>query len=221
MISRLRHKYNVLKYDYVPRWRRYCALRRFLPAQGFFVEAGANDGIAQSNTSGLETWAAWHGLLVEPVPALADRCRRNRPKCLVETCALVSADYAAPTVELWDCNLMSLVKGSRSEDEEREHLRKGESYQGLTSTLVTAPARTLSALLDRHNVSTVDFLSLDLEGYELSALQGLDLGRHAPRFLLIEAGDRPEIQRFLGPLFRPVATLGDDTLFQRSGEGKR
>lgn len=219
MISHLRHKYDVLKYDYVPRWQRYRALRRYLPAQGFFVEAGANDGIAQSNTSGLETWAGWRGLLVEPIPALAERCRRNRPKSLVEPCALVSADYAEPTVELWDCNLMSLVRGSRPEIEEREHLRKGESYQGVTSTLVTAPARTLSALLDHHDVSKVDFLSLDLEGYELSALQGLDLVRHAPRFLLIEAGDRPEIQSFLGPLYRPVATLGDDTLFQRSGEG--
>src|SRR5215831_4591146 len=58
--------------------------------RGFFVEAGANDGLAQSNTLYLERYLGWRGLLVEPIPELARLCRVNRPRAMVEECALVS-----------------------------------------------------------------------------------------------------------------------------------
>jgi len=45
---------------------------------GVFVEAGANDGVTQSNTYYFEKFRGWTGLLVEPEPALAAACRRNR-----------------------------------------------------------------------------------------------------------------------------------------------
>src|SRR6516225_8771930 len=46
---------------------------------GFFVEAGANDGLAQSNTYWFEQFRGWRGLLIEAVPEKAAACRRNRP----------------------------------------------------------------------------------------------------------------------------------------------
>src|SRR5262245_47416510 len=60
---------------------------------GVFVEAGANDGVEQSNTYVLERYRKWRGLLVEPVPELADACRRNRPNAVVECAALVPFDF--------------------------------------------------------------------------------------------------------------------------------
>src|SRR5262245_59004648 len=87
-------------------------LRPYLDfCDGIFVEAGANDGLRQSNTLYFEKYRGWTGLLVEPVPELAERCRRNRPGCVVENCALVAEDYAAATVPMTYCNLMSVVRG--------------------------------------------------------------------------------------------------------------
>ena len=48
---------------------------------GVFVEAGANDGINQSNTLYLESRRGWRGVLVEALPVLYEQCRRHRP-CL-------------------------------------------------------------------------------------------------------------------------------------------
>lgn len=46
---------------------------------------------------------------------------------------------------------------------------------------------TLSSAIDRSGIGThIDFLSLDVEGYELHVLQGLDLIRHRPTWILIE-----------------------------------
>jgi hypothetical protein len=66
---------------------------------GFFIEAGANDGYAQSNTYYFEKIRGWSGLLIEPVPALAAECRRNRRGPVIEA-ALAAAARPGEWVEL-------------------------------------------------------------------------------------------------------------------------
>jgi len=44
--------------------------------RGVFVEVGANDGVAQSNTYFLGRRRGWTGILIEPVPWLAKIARR-------------------------------------------------------------------------------------------------------------------------------------------------
>src|SRR5437588_12223158 len=42
---------------------------------GTFIEAGANDGLKQSNTYWFERFRNWRGILVEAVPEKAEECR--------------------------------------------------------------------------------------------------------------------------------------------------
>jgi FkbM family methyltransferase len=185
--------------------------------RGFFVEAGANDGVSQSNTLYFERYMAWRGLLVEPVLALAERCRANRPACIVENCALVSFSYGAPTISMRYANLMSVVDGAfRSREEADRHVQLGCEIQNVTPYEAEVPAATLSSLLDKHRVSEFDLLSLDVEGYELNALMGLDLDRHAPRFMLIEARFRKEVDDFLASRYTVVGELSHhDVLYEK------
>lgn len=195
--------------------------------RGFFVEAGGNDGLSQSNTLYFERYLGWRGLLVEAIPALAEKCRRNRPRCIVENCALVSAGHAAPTVDMQYCNLMSLVKGSRPDmREEERHLEHGRQFLRADESVqtVTVPAKTLSRVLDEHGITRVDLLSLDVEGYEPEVLAGLDLARHRPAHLLVEVRDRAAIEKLLAPWYRTVAVLTQtpdyqDVLYGLAGAG--
>ena len=68
---------------------------------GFFIEAGANDGITYSNTLYFEKYYNWSGILIEPIPELVKRCRVNRPKCIVEQYALVSSDFKGLVLEVF------------------------------------------------------------------------------------------------------------------------
>jgi hypothetical protein len=52
-------------------------LGEYLPDKGFFVEVGAFDPVDFSQTWMLEQ-RGWDGLLVEPIPAQADKLRRTR-----------------------------------------------------------------------------------------------------------------------------------------------
>jgi hypothetical protein len=76
-------------------------------------------------------------------------------------------------------------------------------------------------VLDGAGVSEVDVLVLDLEGAELEAIAGLELDRHAPRYILVEALDRaaqqPGLDAALAPEYEFDALLSDyDLLYRRS-----
>jgi len=198
-------------------------LERYLDFDGgFFVEAGANDGYLLSNTYYFEKIRDWTGVLVEPVPALARECRRNRQVTVFEA-ALVSAAPPGATVELHFAGLMSTVAGAMGgEAATAIHVAKGLAVQGLAKTyLLQVPARTLSEILDEAQVGReIDLLSLDIEGGEPAALRGLDFTRHAPRFICVEARAREEIEALLLGRYRMAEVLAEtetyqDLLFQR------
>jgi FkbM family methyltransferase len=186
-------------------------------AGGVYVEAGANDGVTQSNTLFLARYRGWRGLLVEPIPDLARRCASMRPESIVEQAALVAPEHGAPTVTVRYANLMSVVAGARGgEDEDRRHVARGEALQGVTTYDVEAVASTLDALLDRHRIDAVDLLCLDLEGYEPQALQGIDLERRRPEWIMVETWDRAEIDRLLLPFYDVAGRLSHhDVLYHR------
>ncbi|QIZ72505.1 FkbM family methyltransferase [Oxynema aestuarii] len=190
----------------------YLKLRR-----GFFIEAGANDGISQSNTLYFEKYKNWKGLLIEAIPELAEKCRINRPRCIVENCALVPFDFNESYIEMNFCNLMSVVKGAmKSQEEELKHLKKGCEIQQVTSYNIKVPANTLTTILSKHSIQNIDFLSLDVEGFELSVLKGIDFEKYQPTWMLIEARYKDEIDAFLKPLYEPVAELSHhDVLYKK------
>lgn len=159
-------------------------LAQYLPAQGFFVEAGALDGYTGSNTYYLEKFKGWRGLLVEPSPPDAAGCQQARRRSHVANCALVPFDYSDPTIELTYGADLSFVDGAYCGQRHHERTAMIERYR--KPEVFHVPARTLSSLLDEIDAPAVDFFSLDVEGYELSVLQGLDFDRHAPKWLLVE-----------------------------------
>ena len=80
-------------------------------------------------------------------------------------------------------------------------------------------ARTRGAVLDEAQVGRPDFICLDLEGHEPSALRGMDVERQGGDWMLIETlghEGRSGVEAALGDLYEPVAELsGADVLYRR------
>jgi FkbM family methyltransferase len=160
---------------------------------GYFIEAGALDGIRYSNTYALEA-LGWTGLLVEPIPELAERCAANRPNSRVERVAL-SAPGHAPTATLNRYTDDDQVGASRLDDDANRHAR---AKRGAATEPIDVPLATLDSLLD--GVDRVDLLVLDIEGHELQALRGFSLDCFKPRVILVEdhaLGDDDSLARYL------------------------
>jgi hypothetical protein len=63
-------------------------------------------------------------------------------------------------------------------------LNKPKDYSNTSLTAVKA--YKLDDILQSENVKHIDFLSLDVEGYEFNVLKGLNLDKNRPVFILVE-----------------------------------
>jgi len=162
-------------------------LKKYLDFEGgTFIEAGGNDGLSQSNTYWFERFRGWRGLLVEAVPEQARLCRKNRPRAEVISAALV-ADSSIKSVRIKAARLMAFIPGTRPKIEEEAHLETAMKVQQLAQVSeIEVPAMTLASILDARPHQKIDFLSLDVEGYEIPVLQGMAPERHRPRLILVE-----------------------------------
>ena len=138
---------------------------------GFYIEAGAFDGIVQSNTKFLEEEYNWTGILVEPSIVFND-LKKNRPFNILINKCLVSNEYKDNKINgYFNQGLMSGINNFNNSEDDK---------------IVQVECETLTNILDRLEIKKIDFFSLDVEGYEKNVLEGLDFKKYRPTYILIE-----------------------------------
>ena len=144
---------------------------------GLCVEVGANDGITFSNTKYFEE-IGWTCILVEPAPELCRKIRQSRTGHLFECAASSSVGELVLHIADGHDLFSSLEAQSTMADE------LGKLDAVIRS--VTVKVRPLDDMLAEAGAQAVDFISIDVEGHEMSVLHGFTLSRWRPRVILIE-----------------------------------
>jgi FkbM family methyltransferase len=146
-------------------------------ADGHCVEVGANDGVTGS-ASYLFEKRGWQCLLVEPIPALAEEIRKHR-SCRVVNCAASSHSGEATFFVAEGVEAVSTLDLTT---DRVEWVRR----EGGTIKEITVRTATLDSLLEEAGFTELEFVTIDVEGHELSVLEGFDLDTHRPRIVIIE-----------------------------------
>jgi FkbM family methyltransferase len=144
---------------------------------GFYVDVGAADPVNLSVTKWFYD-LGWSGLNIEPNKQLFDRLAADRPRDINLDCgvgATVSeAKFFEPEV------------GELSSFDVR--VRDNAQNNGIPGSTRTVAVMPLTDLLELHcQRRDIDFLKIDVEGWESEVLKGLDLRRYRPIVILIEA----------------------------------
>lgn len=146
-----------------------------------YVDVGANEPRRLSITASLSD-LGWRGLLIEADPVLAAELRAFRPHDVVVECA---ASDEPGTITF------HTVPGTGLGTLNAEEAEAAES-RGFVTEELTVTARTLDDILATELAAVscdrqIHFMSIDVEGAEATVLGGLDLDRHRPWVLCIEA----------------------------------
>jgi len=161
-------------------------LKQIKNNNGFFVEVGAFDGYFMDPTYYLEKFKNWSGLLVEPIRKRNFLLKAIRSKSKVVNYACVSNTFKDDFIEMQSIGPMSIVKPQSS-----EHWTKtAEKVTRLKKQNERVPAVTLTKLLDQYlnekQKKKIDLLCIDVENFEIDVLNGLDLSKYKPQFILVE-----------------------------------
>lgn len=161
-------------------------VRQLLPYDdGFFVEAGAADGLIYSNTL-LFAQAGWHGLLVEPLDHFFAECVKNRPESLVVRGVL---DSVEKEVDFWERAgyISGTVAAGTDHNPRQARIKKQLKKARAVGHIVRRETCTLDSLLDVMKApNVIDYLSLDTEGSEGRILAHFPFSRYAFKVMTIE-----------------------------------
>jgi FkbM family methyltransferase len=149
-----------------------------LPQFGYAVDVGANDGIFASNTHWLEV-AGWNVLCIEANPLLEEDGRKYRKLWRVAACGAEDIEQAPFTY----CGGYPYPSASGLVIDPR--YGNDASPMGTVQTVV----RRLDRLVEEAGFPGLDYVSIDVEGYELEVLKGFDIERWKPKIIVCEDRD--------------------------------
>ena len=150
-------------------------LEYFKDKRGTFIDIGANDGLTLSNTRALAE-LGWRGVFVEPSPKSFDMLKKNYEGL---------KGFYFYQVALGDHNGNAILQESSSlltsadvglvstfEASEMQRFKSVCTYEP-----VTVKMYKWKTFMNRLQVKTFDFISLDVEGFELHILPDMDLSK--------------------------------------------
>ncbi|MGY2803717.1 FkbM family methyltransferase [Bradyrhizobium sp. USDA 4506] len=144
---------------------------------GFYIDVGAWDPTRHSVTRHFYD-QGWTGVNIEPVQRqfqlfVGERARDKNLNVAV-------ADSAG-RVRFYECS--ELTSLSTANETQAEELRRS----GYTVVDYEVPVVTLQEVIADCGDRIIDFLKIDVEGFEAAVLRGIDLRKRRPRVLVIEA----------------------------------
>lgn len=145
---------------------------------GFYIDVGCNQPFHDSVSSYFYDMG-WSGICIDANERITSEFKRQRPRDTVVNCGVgdqegqfVYHDFGGGGgLNTFDVNVAEEVLG-----------------MGYVADKKTLQIKTLTSILDEHEIPQINFLKIDVEGLDFSVLKGLDLNKYTPNLILYEYG---------------------------------
>jgi FkbM family methyltransferase len=149
-----------------------------IPAPSY-LDIGAHDPAYLNNTRIFYDVGA-RGVNVEPDPALIARFRSERKKDINLNIGIADTEGTLPFYLMNPPTLNTFVKS------EAEAAVAGGDGRIVIESVIQVPVLSINNLISDYFKSPPDFLSLDVEGLDLSILKGIDYKTCRPKVICVE-----------------------------------
>lgn len=184
---------------------------------GIFVDIGAHDGLTYSNTYFFEKELGWTGICIEPLPEIFNKLTKNRTCICINGCISNTNGLAQfLSIQGYSEMLSGLIDNyhpkhlDRIENELTQHGGKKE--------VITTQCYRLKDLLEKYNITHIDYLSIDTEGSELDILKSIDFSLMDIDIISVENNyNDPNFNKYLSSHhYKLVKKIGGDEIYQKA-----
>lgn len=153
-------------------------------SDGFYIDVGANHVVHDSVTK-LFYDKGWHGINIEPASRLYSQLNADRPRDINLNLGVSNKEGELSFREY------TLGDGlSTFSVETQKQYEKDQDYKYYASQYVDrkVPVTTLGNIYKKYAPrQVVDFIKIDIEGYEFEAIEGNDWKKYRPAVVCVEA----------------------------------
>lgn len=184
---------------------------------GFFIEMGAADGILASNTYQLEKNYGWDGILIEPIKDYFNQIAQYRKiKKIFNVCIGEHEGTVNFTRVEGHSKLLSGIS-SQYHSEHKKRIEREAKEKNQQIYFDSVDCKKLITILNQYNITCVDYLSIDVEGGELSVLKSIEMETNKIRPLLIGCENNyktSDIENYLKQFsYTKIGHIGGDDFF--------
>jgi FkbM family methyltransferase len=144
---------------------------------GIYVDVGAHDGISINNTLYFQKNNNWTGINIEPIKIVFDKLAINRPNDININCAVCNQD--GETEFLCNTGYTEMLSGIKDTFDTRhwQRLQYENEQMGSTTEIIKVNTKRLETILDEHNISHINYLSIDVEGAEFEVIKSINFNK--------------------------------------------
>lgn len=180
--------------------------------EGFFVDIGAHAGVCNSNSYFFEQ-LGWNGICFEPDPRTYTKLEASR-NCILYNTAVGSVEGIENFIQ-HPCTFVSGLDRTYCDQHRkvwRVPKKKAKRY------FIKVPVVRLSDVLKEHEITYVDFLSIDTEGAEKDIITAIDFDECYFHIIVLENKYHDDsIDSFLkGKGFKYITRLKRDQVYENT-----
>lgn len=152
---------------------------------GVFIDIGAHDGKSCSNSLFLEESRGWSGICIEPSPREFGILNESRKSINLNMCV---SNYDGESDFTYIEGYSNMLSGLSEDynDSHRNRIQGEVNHYGGKVNSIKMPVFRLQTILDKYNISNIDYCSIDTEGSEFNIIKSIDFDRTTIKVFSIE-----------------------------------